>query len=112
MRLLGNDDYFVCQQLPSPCYVLGDLHGNLADLDFFRRILWPASPEVAAGSILPELQVSCVVSVFTVTAAGSLLRLFFNASVNGLKTKISIELLLLFKLILSRQEIFSFSVIS
>jgi hypothetical protein len=57
-------------------------------------------------------KLSCVVSVFTVTAAGGLLRLFFNASVNGLKTKIFIELLLHIKLILSRQEIFSFSAIS
>jgi hypothetical protein len=31
--------------------VLGDIHGNLPDLDFFRRILWPAGPDAAAGSI-------------------------------------------------------------
>mmetsp|Transcript_4386 Transcript_4386/g.12931 ORF Transcript_4386/g.12931 Transcript_4386/m.12931 type:complete len:417 (-) Transcript_4386:799-2049(-) len=36
----------------SPLYVLGDLHGNLNDLKFFRKTLWPAGPELTAGNFL------------------------------------------------------------
>mmetsp|Transcript_53897 Transcript_53897/g.131759 ORF Transcript_53897/g.131759 Transcript_53897/m.131759 type:complete len:651 (+) Transcript_53897:121-2073(+) len=36
----------------APCYVLGDIHGNLVDLQFFRKTLWPAGPEVTAGDFL------------------------------------------------------------
>jgi len=32
--------------------VLGDIHGNLLDLEFFARCLWPAGPEAAAGNFL------------------------------------------------------------
>jgi hypothetical protein len=38
--------------ISSPCHVLGDLHGNLVDLDFFKRCLWPAGPAAAAGNFL------------------------------------------------------------
>ena len=38
--------------LESPCHVLGDLHGNLVDLQFFRNCLWPAGPAAAAGSFV------------------------------------------------------------
>ena len=31
-------------KLDSPCHLIGGLHGNLAILDFFRSILWPAGP--------------------------------------------------------------------
>ena len=39
-------------EINSPCYVLGDIHGNLVDLQFFRKTLWPAGPEVTAGDFL------------------------------------------------------------
>mmetsp|Transcript_3453 Transcript_3453/g.8312 ORF Transcript_3453/g.8312 Transcript_3453/m.8312 type:complete len:367 (+) Transcript_3453:299-1399(+) len=39
-------------EVSSPCYVLGDIHGNLVDLQFFRKTLWPAGPEVTAGDFL------------------------------------------------------------
>ncbi|EKX38584.1 hypothetical protein GUITHDRAFT_77129 [Guillardia theta CCMP2712] len=39
-------------EIPAPCYVLGDIHGNLLDLTFFRRILWPAGPEAQGADFL------------------------------------------------------------
>lgn len=36
----------------SPCYVLGDIHGNLNDLRIYERILWPMAPTSVAGSYL------------------------------------------------------------
>lgn len=39
-------------EINSPVYVLGDIHGNLTDLEFFRKTLWPAGPEVTAGDFL------------------------------------------------------------
>ena len=39
-------------ELPSPCYVLGDIHGNLTDLQFFRKTLWPAGVQTRAGDVL------------------------------------------------------------
>lgn len=36
----------------SPCYVLGDIHGNLNDLRIYERILWPNAPTCVAGSFL------------------------------------------------------------
>ncbi|EKX54380.1 hypothetical protein GUITHDRAFT_42844, partial [Guillardia theta CCMP2712] len=36
----------------SPVYVLGDVHGNLNDLEFFRKSFWPLGPEVTAGDFL------------------------------------------------------------
>ena len=39
-------------EIPMSCYVLGDLHGNLADLQFFRRALWPAGVSAQAADFL------------------------------------------------------------
>eukprot|EP00286_Rhodomonas_abbreviata_P020856 CAMPEP_0181296532 /NCGR_PEP_ID=MMETSP1101-20121128/4756_1 /TAXON_ID=46948 /ORGANISM="Rhodomonas abbreviata, Strain Caron Lab Isolate" /LENGTH=499 /DNA_ID=CAMNT_0023401407 /DNA_START=271 /DNA_END=1767 /DNA_ORIENTATION=- len=39
-------------EVHAPVYVLGDIHGNLVDLQFFRKTLWPAGPEVTAGDFL------------------------------------------------------------
>jgi len=39
-------------ELESPIHVLGDIHGNLVDLDFFKTVLWPAGPAAAAGAFL------------------------------------------------------------
>ena len=39
-------------EISSPVYVLGDIHGNLYDLQFFRKTLWPAGPELTAGEFL------------------------------------------------------------
>lgn len=36
----------------SPCYVLGDIHGNLNDLRTYERILWPNAPTCVSGSYL------------------------------------------------------------
>lgn len=36
----------------SPCYVLGDIHGNLSDLRTYERILWPSAPTCVVGSYL------------------------------------------------------------
>jgi diadenosine tetraphosphatase ApaH/serine/threonine PP2A family protein phosphatase len=36
----------------SPCFVLGDIHGNLNDLRIYERILWPNAPTSVAGSYL------------------------------------------------------------
>lgn len=36
----------------SPCYVLGDLHGNLHDLMAYESILWRKAPVAEAGSFL------------------------------------------------------------
>ncbi|EKX44927.1 hypothetical protein GUITHDRAFT_109343 [Guillardia theta CCMP2712] len=38
--------------IPSPCYVLGDVHGNLHDLNFFIKMLWPAGLAASAGNFL------------------------------------------------------------
>ncbi|KAJ1464371.1 Metallo-dependent phosphatase-like protein [Baffinella frigidus] len=38
--------------IPAPCYVLGDIHGNLLDLTFFRRTVWPAGPAAQGGDFL------------------------------------------------------------
>jgi diadenosine tetraphosphatase ApaH/serine/threonine PP2A family protein phosphatase len=39
-------------EVPAPCYVLGDIHGNLLDLTFFKRTIWPAGPAAQAGDFL------------------------------------------------------------
>lgn len=36
----------------SPCFVLGDIHGNLIDLRTYERILWPNAPTCVTGSYL------------------------------------------------------------
>jgi hypothetical protein len=39
-------------QVPAPCYVLGDIHGNLLDLTFFKRTIWPVGPAAQGGDFL------------------------------------------------------------
>jgi diadenosine tetraphosphatase ApaH/serine/threonine PP2A family protein phosphatase len=39
-------------EIPAPCHVLGDIHGNLSDLTFFRRTIWPAGPAGQGADIL------------------------------------------------------------
>ncbi|RWR99338.1 uncharacterized protein B4U79_13324, partial [Dinothrombium tinctorium] len=41
-----------CVKLTSPCFVLGDIHGNIADLMTFERVLWKTGPTVAPASYL------------------------------------------------------------
>jgi hypothetical protein len=49
-RITGKEPRYL--EISSPVYVLGDLHGNLFDLQFFRKTLWPAGPELTAGDFL------------------------------------------------------------
>ena len=64
-QLLAEDIRRVCSQaevvfkresrvvgVTSPCFVLGDIHGNLNDLRTYERILWPNAPTCVAGSYL------------------------------------------------------------
>lgn len=64
-QLLAEDIKRVCAQaenvfkrearvvgVTSPCFVLGDIHGNLNDLRTYERILWPNAPTCVAGSYL------------------------------------------------------------
>ena len=39
-------------EVPAPCYVLGDIHGNLLDLTFFKRTIWPVGPAAQGGDFL------------------------------------------------------------
>jgi Ca2+-binding EF-hand superfamily protein len=39
-------------ELQSPCFVLGDLHGNYKDLSFFERSLWNLGPDLTPASFL------------------------------------------------------------
>jgi hypothetical protein len=41
-----------CLFLESPCYVLGDIHGNLEDLNFFADNLWKIGINLTAGRFL------------------------------------------------------------
>ena len=41
-----------CLSLPSPCYVLGDIHGNMEDLTFFADNLWKLGMNLSAGKFL------------------------------------------------------------
>jgi len=41
-----------CLFLQSPCYVLGDIHGNLEDLHFFSDNLWRLGLSLTAGNFL------------------------------------------------------------
>lgn len=64
-QLLAEDIRKVCLQadqifkhearvvgVTSPCFVLGDIHGNLIDLRTYERILWPNAPACVPGSFL------------------------------------------------------------
>lgn len=39
-------------KVPSPCYIFGDLHGNIQDLQFFREKIWTLGVELTAGNFL------------------------------------------------------------
>lgn len=41
-----------CINLPSPCYVFGDIHGNLEDLHFFADNVWKLGMDLTAGHFL------------------------------------------------------------
>ena len=41
-----------CLFISSPCYVFGDIHGNLEDLHFFSDNLWRLGMDLAAGNFL------------------------------------------------------------
>ncbi|CAH1962667.1 unnamed protein product [Acanthoscelides obtectus] len=39
-------------ELSSPCYIMGDLHGNVADLLHFERTLWHIGPGLSPSNLL------------------------------------------------------------
>jgi hypothetical protein len=49
-RITANESRIL--EVKSPVYVLGDIHGNISDLQFFRKTLWSTGPEVTAGDFL------------------------------------------------------------
>ncbi|EGD78643.1 serine/threonine-protein phosphatase [Salpingoeca rosetta] len=49
-QCLQNDDMLV--ELSSPCYVLGDLHGNFRDLQYFSANFWRAGVDICPADLL------------------------------------------------------------
>jgi len=41
-----------CLRLSAPCYVFGDVHGNLTDLRFFQENVWRLGMELTGGTFL------------------------------------------------------------
>jgi hypothetical protein len=39
-------------KLQSPCYVLGDLHGNYKDLQFFKKSFWNMGMDMSPARFL------------------------------------------------------------
>jgi hypothetical protein len=62
-------------ELSSPCYVLGDIHGNLTDLEFFHQRVWPNGPQVgrapACNGLMPSSWFASVTANVLVRAASS-----------------------------------------
>eukprot|EP00055_Hartaetosiga_balthica_P004796 m.13111 g.13111 ORF g.13111 m.13111 type:complete len:579 (+) comp4110_c0_seq1:320-2056(+) len=50
IRVLKQDDMVL--DLQAPCYVLGDLHGNLRDLQYFGAQFWRAGVDICPSDIL------------------------------------------------------------
>ena len=41
-----------CLMISSPCYILGDIHGNYQDWIAFEKCLWRATPFLSPASFL------------------------------------------------------------
>lgn len=49
-RILSRESRLL--ELPSPVHIFGDLHGNVADLQYFCRKVWPLGMHLTAGKFL------------------------------------------------------------
>lgn len=49
-RIFKEEDR-VCQ-VPQPCHIFGDIHGNFIDLKYYEALLWPLGVAFSAGSFL------------------------------------------------------------
>jgi diadenosine tetraphosphatase ApaH/serine/threonine PP2A family protein phosphatase len=50
VELISSEDRLL--KIKSPCYILGDLHGNYRDLISFEKTLWHIGPKLSPASIL------------------------------------------------------------